>query len=54
MARILFATWDGGGNVPPACLTSEQVTTMQRHYAGTTDPVNGQLINPGFPARQRD
>jgi feruloyl esterase len=36
-----------GGQVPPACLTDEQVTTMQKYYAGTTDPVNGQLINPG-------
>ena len=36
-----------GGNVPPACLTAEQVTTMQRYYAGTIDPVNGQIINPG-------
>lgn len=36
-----------GGSVPPACLTSDQVTTMQRYYAGTIDPVNGQVINPG-------
>src|SRR3954463_639957 len=36
-----------GGNAPPACLTSDQVTTMQRYYAGTIDPVNGQLVNPG-------
>src|SRR3984957_15273734 len=36
-----------GGNVPPACLTSDQVTTMQKYYAGTIDPVNGQVINPG-------
>ncbi|MCK1385556.1 tannase/feruloyl esterase family alpha/beta hydrolase [Bradyrhizobium sp. 21] len=36
-----------GGNAPPACLTSDQVTTMQRYYAGTIDPVNGQIINPG-------
>jgi feruloyl esterase len=35
------------GNAPPACLTSDQVTTMQRYYAGTIDPVNGQIINPG-------
>jgi feruloyl esterase len=36
-----------GGNVPPACLTADQVTTIQNYYAGTVDPVNGQLINPG-------
>jgi feruloyl esterase len=39
-----------GGQLPPACLTAEQVTTMQKYYAGTIDPVNGQVINPG-PAR---
>jgi feruloyl esterase len=38
-----------GGNVPPACLTADQVTTMRKYYAGTVDPVNGQLINPGAP-----
>ena len=36
-----------GGQVPPACLTADQVTTMQKYYAGTIDPVNGQVINPG-------
>ena len=36
-----------GGTLPPACLTSEQVTTIQKYYAGTIDPVNGQVINPG-------
>jgi feruloyl esterase len=36
-----------GGNVPPACLTADQVTTIQKYYAGTIDPVNGQIINPG-------
>jgi feruloyl esterase len=36
-----------GGNMPPACLTAEQVTTMRNYYAGTIDPVNGQVINPG-------
>jgi feruloyl esterase len=36
-----------GGKVPPACLTADQVTTMQNYYAGTIDPVNGQVINPG-------
>jgi feruloyl esterase len=39
-----------GGALPPACLTADQVTTMQKYYAGTIDPVNGQVINPG-PAR---
>jgi feruloyl esterase len=39
-----------GGQVPPACLTADQVTTMQKYYGGTIDPVNGQVINPG-PAR---
>ena len=37
-----------GGKVPPACLTADQVTTMQKYYAGTIDPVNGQVINPGY------
>jgi len=36
-----------GGKVPPACLTADQVTTIQKYYAGTIDPVNGQIINPG-------
>ena len=36
-----------GGNVPPACLTADQVTTMQNYYRGTIDPVNGDVINPG-------
>src|ERR1700737_556441 len=36
-----------GGQLPPACLTAEQVTTIQKYYAGTIDPVNGQVINPG-------
>ena len=34
-----------GGNVPPACLTANQVATMQKYYAGTFDP--GQLIGVG-------
>lgn len=38
-----------GGAVPPACLTADQVTTMRKYYAGTIDPVNGQVINPGAP-----
>ncbi len=36
-----------GGNVPPACLSADQVTTIRNYYAGTIDPVNGQIINPG-------
>jgi feruloyl esterase len=36
-----------GGNVPPACLTADQVTTIRKYYAGTIDPVTGELINPG-------
>jgi len=36
-----------GSNVPPACLSAEQVTTMQNYYRGTIDPQNGQVINPG-------
>jgi feruloyl esterase len=35
------------GNVPPACLTAEQMTTMQHYYAGTIDPVTGKVILPG-------
>ena len=35
------------GNLPPACLSADQVTTIQKYYAGTIDPVNGQVINPG-------
>jgi feruloyl esterase len=37
-----------GGKVPPACLTADQVTTIQKYYAGTIDPVNGQVIYPGY------
>lgn len=37
-----------GGNAPPACLTPDQVTTMQKYYAGVIDPVNGQVISPGY------
>jgi feruloyl esterase len=36
-----------GGNVPPACLSADQVTTMRKYYAGAIDPVNGDVINPG-------
>jgi Tannase and feruloyl esterase len=35
------------GAVPPACLTAEQVTTMQHYYAGTIDTVTGKVILPG-------
>jgi feruloyl esterase len=35
------------GNVPPACLTADQVTTMRKYYAGTIDPVTGEVISPG-------
>src|SRR5579864_4180518 len=35
------------GNVPPACLSADQVTTIRNYYAGTSDPVTGELINPG-------
>jgi feruloyl esterase len=36
-----------GGQVPPACLTADQVTTMRKLYAGTIDPKNGDVVNPG-------
>jgi feruloyl esterase len=36
-----------GSNIPPACLTAEQVTTMTNYYAGAIDPVTRQVINPG-------
>jgi feruloyl esterase len=42
--KVLLCT---GGTLPPACLTADQVTTIQKYYAGTIDPVNGQVINPG-------
>ncbi len=35
-------------NVPPACLSAEQVTTMTNYYAGVIDPSTGEVINPGF------
>jgi feruloyl esterase len=37
-----------GGNVPPACLSAEQVTTMRNAYRGPINPRTGQLINPGL------
>lgn len=50
--RVLQCT---GGNVPPACLSSDQVTTMRNSYAGTSDPVTGQLIVPGVaPGSETD
>ena len=36
-----------GSNLPPACLSAEQVTTMRNYYGGTKNPRNGQVINPG-------
>lgn len=42
--KVLLCT---GGQLPPACLTADQVTTIQKYYAGTIDPVNGDVINPG-------
>ncbi len=36
-----------GANVPPACLTAEQVTTIRNDYAGTINPRTGAIINPG-------
>jgi feruloyl esterase len=50
-ARLYFdpkALLCTGGKVPPASLTADQVTTMQKYYAGTIDPVNGQVIYPGY------
>jgi feruloyl esterase len=35
-------------NLPPACLSAEQVTTMTNYYAGVIDPRTGEVINPGF------
>jgi feruloyl esterase len=44
-----------GGNVPPACLSADQVTTMRKYYAGAIDPVNGRLIVPGLsPGSESD
>jgi len=36
-----------GGEVPPACLTADQVTAMRGYYAGLIDPVTGERIFPG-------
>jgi Tannase and feruloyl esterase len=36
-----------GANLPPACLTAEQVTTMRNAYRGPINPRTGELINPG-------
>jgi len=41
--RVLQCT---AGNVPPACLTAEQVTTMRNYYAGVVDEVNGDVVVP--------
>ena len=32
---------------PAPYLTADEVTTMQKYYAGTIDPVNGQVIDSG-------
>ena len=37
-----------GSNVPPACLTHEQVTTMTNYYAEVIRPITGLLIYPGY------
>jgi tannase/feruloyl esterase len=37
-----------GGEVPPACLTPDQVTTMRNYYAGTIDPVTHEVISPAL------
>jgi feruloyl esterase len=37
-----------GSNMPPACLSAEQVTTMRNYYAGVIDPRTGQVILPGY------
>jgi feruloyl esterase len=37
-----------GYKLPPACLSTEQVTTMTNYYAGVIDPVTGELIHPGY------
>jgi feruloyl esterase len=36
-----------GANLPPACLSAEQVTTMRNYYTGTINPRTGEVINPG-------
>jgi feruloyl esterase len=36
-----------GSNMPPACLSAAQVTTMTSYYAGLFDPVTGEVIHPG-------
>lgn len=43
--KVLLCT---GSNVPPACLSAAQVTTMKNYYAGLFDPLTGQLIHPGY------
>src|SRR5262249_9356581 len=35
------------GNVPPACLTPEQVTTMRNYYDGARDTASEQVVHPG-------
>ena len=37
-----------GSNMPPACLSAEQVATMTNYYAGVIDPRTGKVILPGY------
>jgi feruloyl esterase len=37
-----------GSNVPPACLSAEQVKTMRNYYAGLIDPLTEEVIYPGY------
>ncbi|MGJ4944801.1 tannase/feruloyl esterase family alpha/beta hydrolase [Bradyrhizobium sp. HKCCYLS1011] len=44
-----------GGEVPPACLTPDQVTTMRNYYVGTVDPVTKEIVVPGVaPGAESD
>jgi feruloyl esterase len=43
--KLLLCT---GSNMPPACLSAAQVTTMKNYYSGLFDPLTGQLIHPGY------
>jgi feruloyl esterase len=37
-----------GSNVPPACLNADQVTVIQKGYAGPSNPRTGAQIFPGY------
>ena len=37
-----------GSNVPPTCLTADQVTTMTKYYDRLFDPVTREVIDPGY------